>query len=96
MCGHGSRQQPARFIDAGMRRIAVSWMLEVSCESSLHQETLFLATSLLDRFLSSTTVSERPPLPDSRAPSLHRTWALLLALMASCLGLGLYRAAHVS
>ena len=57
MAGHGSAHQPALFIDEGMRRIAVSWLVEVSCESSLHQETLVLATSLLDRFLSITTVS---------------------------------------
>lgn len=57
MAGHGFEYQPALFIDEGMRRIAVSWLVEVSCESCLHQETLFLATSLLDRFLSITTVS---------------------------------------
>lgn len=35
-----------------MRTIAVSWLVEVVGEFQLQQETLFLAVSYLDRFLS--------------------------------------------
>ncbi len=49
---HGAAVQPALFIDASMRAIAVSWLVEVACEYGLHQETLFLAIALLDRFLT--------------------------------------------
>ena len=56
MLAHGCERQ-CLFINEGMRRTAVSWLVEVSCESGLHQETLYLAISLLDRFLSATSVS---------------------------------------
>ncbi|EFN51503.1 hypothetical protein CHLNCDRAFT_18031, partial [Chlorella variabilis] len=37
-----------------MRRTAASWLVEVTCEFRLHNETLWLAISLLDRFLSAS------------------------------------------
>ena len=55
---HSCEHQPDLFIDASMRGIAVSWLVEVCVDTGLHQETLFLATSLLDRFLSVTTVRD--------------------------------------
>ena len=39
-----------------MRAIVISWLIEVASEFALHQETLFLATALLDRFLSVSKV----------------------------------------
>uniref|UniRef100_A0A383WE76 Cyclin N-terminal domain-containing protein n=1 Tax=Tetradesmus obliquus TaxID=3088 RepID=A0A383WE76_TETOB len=42
------------FLTPGMRMIVASWMVEVAEEFRLQQETLHLATGLLDRFLSST------------------------------------------
>ena len=53
---HGAAVQPTLFIDASMRAIAVSWLVEVACEYGLHQETLFLAIALLDRFLTHSKV----------------------------------------
>lgn len=50
---HGPDASADLFLDAGMRRTAASWLVEVSFEFGLHQETLFLANALLDRFLSS-------------------------------------------
>ena len=44
---------PTGYIDGKMRAIAVSWLVEFD----MHQETLFLAVNLLDRFLSLTKVS---------------------------------------
>ena len=32
--------------------IVISWLVEVACEYELHQETLFLAAALLDRYMS--------------------------------------------
>lgn len=51
---HGPAASPAAFIDAAMRRTAVSWLVEVAAEFRLEQDTLHLATALLDRFLSYT------------------------------------------
>jgi hypothetical protein len=39
-----------------MRAIAISWLVEVACEFRFHQETLHMAASLLDRFLSKSKV----------------------------------------
>ena len=39
-----------------MRMIVTSWLSEVASEYGLHEETLFLAVSLLDRFLSCSQV----------------------------------------
>lgn len=47
---------PTGYLDAKMRAIAVSWLVEVTSEFDMHQETLFLAINLLDRFLSVTKV----------------------------------------
>lgn len=49
---HGPCVLPDAYLDAGMRRTTASWLVEVSAEFGLHQETLFLASALLDRFLS--------------------------------------------
>lgn len=53
---HGPCVSPDLYLDATMRRTATSWLVEVAAEFGLHQETLFLATALLDRFLSSAKV----------------------------------------
>lgn len=49
---HGPRFLPQLYLDSSMRRTAASWLVEVAAEFGLHQETLFLGTALLDRFLS--------------------------------------------
>lgn len=54
---HGTAISPELYLDASMRRTAASWLVEVATEFGLHQETLFLATALLDRFLSATKAS---------------------------------------
>jgi hypothetical protein len=51
----------ASAVDADMRAIAVSWLVEVVGEFRLQQETLFLAVSYLDRFLSSSQVGMEAP-----------------------------------
>ena len=52
-----------------MRRTAASWLVEVAAEFGLHQETLFLATALLDRFLSAAKVCARPQRASSKCCS---------------------------
>ena len=52
MENHGPDYQPKMYIDQSMRMIVISWLVEVACEYDLHQETLFLAAALLDRFMS--------------------------------------------
>lgn len=51
-----NHQNTSEFVSPQMRLIVVSWMVEVADEFCLQQETLHLAVSLLDRFLSSTQV----------------------------------------
>ena len=53
---HGQTVLPDLFLDSCMRKTALSWLVEVSCEYNFHQETLFLSASLMDRFLSVTKV----------------------------------------
>lgn len=53
---HGPRFLPQLYLDSSMRRTAASWLVEVAAEFGLHQETLFLGTALLDRFLSAAKV----------------------------------------
>lgn len=43
-------------ITAGMRAILIDWLVEVAEEYKLHNETLFLAVSYIDRFLSHMSV----------------------------------------
>lgn len=43
-------------ITASMRWILVDWLVEVAEEYSLHTETLYLAVSYIDRFLSHMSV----------------------------------------
>lgn len=43
-------------ITSSMRTILVDWLVEVADEYNLHAETLFLAVSFVDRFLSSMSV----------------------------------------
>lgn len=45
-----------RFINHTMRSILVDWLVEVSQEYRLHAQTLFLAVSYVDRFLSVMSV----------------------------------------
>ena len=52
MQNHSADHQPKNYIDQNMRMIVVSWLVEVAAEYELHQDTLFLAAALLDRFLS--------------------------------------------
>lgn len=52
---HGyMRKQPD--ITSSMRCILVDWLVEVSEEYRLHNETLYLATAFIDRFLSQMSV----------------------------------------
>jgi hypothetical protein len=56
LSGHGSNAMPSTtFIDEAMRSTVVSWLAEVGLEYDLSQDTLHLAVSILDRFLSVTT-----------------------------------------
>nr|BAA14010.1 cyclin A [Patiria pectinifera] len=48
------RKQPD--ITSGMRSILVDWLIEVGEEYRLHNETLYLAVSYIDRFLSQMSV----------------------------------------
>jgi hypothetical protein len=57
---HSPSVSPELYLDASMRRTAASWLVEVAVEFGLHQETLFLATALLDRFLSTAKVCAGP------------------------------------
>lgn len=43
-------------ITQGMRSILIDWLVEVAEEYKLHNETLFLAVSFIDRFLSQMSV----------------------------------------
>lgn len=52
-----------------MRTVAVSWLVEVEGAFELQQETLFLAVSYLDRFLSVAQVSLNLFGPSSGRPS---------------------------
>ena len=56
---HGQRTLPDLYLEPGMRRTAAGWLVEVAAEFGLHQETLFLGTALLDRFLSAARVRRR-------------------------------------
>ncbi|KAK9859396.1 hypothetical protein WJX84_007491 [Apatococcus fuscideae] len=62
MHNHGRHLNPSLYIDAPMRTIAVSWLVEVACEYGLHQETLFLSTMLLDNFLATAKAVPRSKL----------------------------------
>ena len=57
MDGHSAVHQPLLFVDGNIRSIVVAWLVELSVEPGLHQETVFLAISLLDRFLGLTKVN---------------------------------------
>ena len=58
---HGADMQPKNdYIDQNMRVIVVSWLVEVAAEYELHQDTLFLAAALLDRFMSVAKVRSFP------------------------------------
>ena len=48
-------------ITFAMRQILVDWLVEVSEEYKLHQETLYLTVNFIDRFLSHMSV-QRPKL----------------------------------
>lgn len=48
------RRQPD--VSYTMRTILVDWLVEVAQEYKLHSETLFLAVSFIDRFLSVMSV----------------------------------------
>lgn len=52
MQNHSADYQPKNYTDQSMRMIVISWLVEVAAEYELHQETLFLAAALLDRFMS--------------------------------------------
>lgn len=52
-----SRLATSPDLDAGSRRVVVSWMVEVAEEFGLQQETLHASVSLLDRFLAASNVS---------------------------------------
>lgn len=50
-------EQRQRELTVQMRSILVDWMIEVSLEYNLSNDTLFLAVSCLDRLLSATTIT---------------------------------------
>lgn len=54
-----SRLATSPDLDAGSRRVVVSWMVEVAEEFGLQQETLHASVSLLDRFLAASNVSRQ-------------------------------------
>ena len=67
---HGADAAPGGgHLDPSMRSLTVSWMVEVAAEYGLHTETLAVAVSLLDRFLSA-------------AHRVHRSAIQLAALAA--------------
>lgn len=52
---HGPAAAPGGdHIDAAMRALTVSWLVEVGAEYGFHTETLHVAVALLDRFLSAS------------------------------------------
>ena len=53
---HSREVEPDLYLQPSMRAIAISWLVEVALEFEMHQETLFLATHLFDRYLSQTRV----------------------------------------
>ena len=53
---HGVGTQPTLFIDERIRSIIVAWLVALSHYIPFRPETLFVAISLLDRFLSRTKV----------------------------------------
>lgn len=88
LAAHGERALgPDAYLDASMRRTAASWLVEVSAEFGLHQETLSLATALLDRFLSAVKV--RRPRAGARRRSRARVagaaWVWGAPLLATAL-----------
>ena len=80
MDGHSAVHQPLHFVDGNIRSIVVAWLVELSVEPGLHQETVFLAISLLDRFLSLTKVRNSPPALPNGAPArcVHTTFVCQL------------------
>jgi hypothetical protein len=63
----GTNHSPAQlsnntFIDATMRSMCVSWMVEVAAEFELSQHSLHLSVASLDRFLSTTRAVPRSQL----------------------------------
>ena len=56
---HSREVAPDLYLQPSMRAIAISWLVEVALEFEMHQETLFLATHLFDRYLSQTRVRHR-------------------------------------
>lgn len=49
---HGPECNPATFVNSMARRDVVGWMVELTTHFRFHPETLFLAISLLDRFMT--------------------------------------------
>lgn len=58
VCQQVSSLAEGSVLDDGSRMIVVSWMVEVAEEYGLQQETLHAAVHLLDRFLSTSNVSQ--------------------------------------
>ena len=56
---HSPAQLPTTYIDASMRRMCVSWMVEVAQQYEYSEHTMLLAVSSLDRFLSCTRAVPR-------------------------------------
>jgi Cyclin, N-terminal domain/Cyclin, C-terminal domain len=59
---HGPSVSPTLCMDATMRAITASWLVEVALEYGISQDSLHLAISLLDRFLSATKAVPRTQL----------------------------------
>ena len=79
-----------------MRMIVISWLVEVACEYELHQETLFLAAALLDRFMSIAKVNlapQPPPPPPAHtpfSPPIPFSLSIRLTPHLQCLSLDCY------
>lgn len=69
---HGPSFQPDQYLDVSMRTTAVSWLVEVGMDFGLHQESLFLAVALLDRYLTATEVRSVPSAQLERAPTISQ------------------------
>lgn len=62
-----------------MRTAAVSWLVEVGMDFGLHQESLFLAVALLDRYLTATEVSNKDCLHLCERWSIDERWLLAIS-----------------
>jgi Cyclin, N-terminal domain len=82
---HGPAFQPDQYLDVSMRTTAVSWLVEVGMDFGLHQESLFLAVALLDRYLTATEVSIVLSAQLERASTISQPADLKICLGIFCI-----------